>query len=133
MAAIRIPGYATPEKRRIEVRTVDATCNPYLAYAGMLMPGIDGIQHNLNAKDLGFGPHNQDLYALSPEEAEKIAQAPNDLGEALSALEEDYDYLTVGGVFAEEQIARWIEIKKEEQSQLRRRTHPYEFSLYYNL
>ena len=132
-AAIRIPGYATPEERRIEVRTVDATCNPYLAYAGMLMAGIDGIKRNLNAKDLGFGPHNQDLYALSPEEAEKIAQAPNDLGEALSALEEDHDYLTVGGVFAEEQIACWIEIKKEEQSQLRRRPHPYEFSLYYNL
>lgn len=132
-AAIRIPSYAAPEERRIEVRTVDATCNPYLAYAGMLMAGIDGINRGLNAKDLGFGPHNQDLYALSPEEAEEIAQAPSDLGEALSALEEDHDYLTVSGVFAEEQIEHWIAKKKEEESQLRRRPHPYEFSLYYNL
>ena len=132
-AAIRIPGYATPEERRIELRTVDATCNPYLAYAGMLMAGIDGIKRNLNAKELGFGPHNQDLYHLSAEEAEKITQAPADLGEALCALEEDHDYLTAGGVFAQEQITHWIKVKREELTLVRRRPHPYEFSLYYDL
>jgi len=132
-AAIRIPGYATPAERRIELRTVDATCNPYLAYAAMLMAGIDGIKRNLNAVKLGFGPHNQDLYHLSAEEAEKIAQAPTDLGEALSALEEDYDYLTAGKVFTEEQIAHWIKVKREEESQPRKRPHPYEFSLYYDI
>ena len=132
-AAIRIPGYATPAERRIELRTVDATCNPYLAYAGMLMAGIDGIKRNLNAVELGFGPYNQDLYNLSAEEAEKIAQAPTDLGEALCALEEDHDYLTAGGVFGEDQIANWITVKREEESQLRKRPHPYEFLLYYNL
>ena len=132
-AAIRIPGYATPEERRIELRTVDATCNPYLAYAGMLMAGIDGIKRNLNAKELGFGPHNQDLYNLSAEEAKKIAQAPADLGEALCALKEDHDYLTAGGVFEEEQITHWIKVKREELTLVRRRPHPYEFSLYYNL
>lgn len=132
-AAIRIPTYATPEQRRIELRTIDATCNPYLAYAGMLMAGIDGIKRNLNAEALGFGPYNQDLYNLSVKEAEGIMHAPADLGEALRALEEDHDYLTAGGVFREEQIVHWIKAKREELSQLRRRPHPYEFSLYYNL
>jgi len=112
---------------------VDATCNPYLAYAGMLMAGIDGIKHNLNAEKLGFGPYNQDLYDLSTEETRKIEQVPDNLATALSALEEDHDYLTVGGVFDVKQIAHWIEAKKDELNQIRRRPHPYEFSLYYNL
>jgi len=132
-ATIRIPGYATPAERRIELRTVDATCNPYFAYAGMLMAGIDGIKRNLNAAKLGFGPYSQDLYDLSAEEMEKIAQAPTNLGEALCALEEDHDYLIAGGVFEEDKIANWIKVKREEERQLRRRPHPYEFSLYYDL
>lgn len=132
-AAIRIPSYATPQQRRIELRTVDATCNPYLAYAGMLMAGIDGIKNNLNAEKLGFGPYNQDLYDLSIEETSKIEQVPANLADALSALEEDHDYLTVGGVFSAEQIAHWVNAKRDELSQIRRRPHPYEFSLYYNL
>ncbi len=132
-AAIRIPGYATPAERRIELRTVDATCNPYLAYAGMLMAGIDGIKRNLNAKALGLGPYNQDLYNLSAEEGKKIAQAPKDLSEALCALEEDHDYLTTGEVFSEDQIANWITVKREEERELRKRPHPYEFPLYYDL
>jgi len=132
-AAIRIPGYATPEERRIELRTVDATCNPYFAYAAMLMAGIDGIKRNLNAKKLGFGPYTKDLYHLSSEEAKKIAQAPANLGEALCALEEDHDYLTEGGVFEEDRIAHWIKVKRQEESQLRKRPHPYEFSLYYDI
>lgn len=132
-AAIRIPGYTTPEERRIELRTVDATCNPYLAYAGMLMAGIDGIKRSLNATELGFGPHNHDLYNLSTEATKEFVQVPADLGEALSALEDDHDYLTAGGVFGGAQIARWIEVKREEERQLRRRPHPYEFPLYYNL
>ena len=132
-AAIRIPRYATPAERRIELRTIDATCNPYFAYAGMLMAGIDGIKRNLNAKELGFGPYNQDLYKLPADQAAKIAQAPADLSEALCALEEDHDYLTAGGVFAEDQIANWIAIKREEMNQLRRRPHPHEFLLYYDL
>jgi glutamine synthetase len=97
------------------------------------MAGIDGIKRNLNAKDLGFGPYNQDLYDLSAEEMEKIAQAPTNLGEALCALEEDHNYLTVGGVFGEDQISRWIKLKRKEESQLRKRPHPYEFSLYYDI
>ena len=132
-AAIRIPGYAAPAERRIELRTIDATCNPYFAYAAMLMAGIDGIKRNLNATELGFGPYSHDLYHLSAKELRKIAQAPADLGEALHALEDDHDYLIAGGVFEEEQLTHWIEAKRKEESQLRRRPHPYEFSLYYDL
>ena len=87
----------------------------------------------MNAKELGFGPYNQDLYKLPADQAAKIAQAPADLSEALCALEEDHDYLTAGGVFAEDQIANWIAIKREEMNQLRRRPHPHEFLLYYDL
>jgi len=132
-AAIRIPSYATPQQRRIELRTVDATCNPYLAYAGMLMAGIDGVKHDLNAEKLGFGPYNQDLYDLPARETGRIEEVPASLATALSALEEDHEYLTVGGVFSAAQIAHWIEAKKDELKQIRGRPHPYEFSLYYNL
>ncbi len=132
-AAIRIPGYATAAQRRIELRTVDATCNPYFAFAGMLMAGIDGIKRNLNAIKLGFGPYSQDLYDLSAKQLQKIVQAPASLGEALQALEQDHDYLTNGDVFDEDQIRQWIGTKREEERQLRRRPHPYEFSLYYDL
>lgn len=99
----------------------------------MLMAGIDGIKNNLNAEKLGFGPYNQDLYDLSTKETSKIEQVPDNLAVALSALEEDHDYLTVGGVFGAEQIAHWVKAKRDELSQVRRRPHPYEFSLYYNL
>jgi glutamine synthetase len=132
-AAIRIPGYATASQRRIELRTIDATCNPYFAFAGMLMAGIDGIERKLNATKLGFGPYNQALYNLSEKQLKDIKQAPTSLGEALEALKQDHDYLTKGDVFDEDQIERWIEIKSEEQLQLQRRPHPYEFLLYYDL
>lgn len=132
-AAIRIPEYATPEERRIELRTLDATCNPYLAYTAMVMAGLDGIQHNWNAERLGFGPYQQNLYSLSGEEQSKITQMPVDLEGALCALEEDHDYLLAGSVFDEAYLAHWITVKREEISQVRRRPHPYEFLLYYTL
>jgi len=132
-ASIRIPSYATPAQRRIELRTLDATCNPYFAFSAMLMAGIDGIKNNLNASKLGFGPYNQDLYNLSEKQLKDIKQAPTSLGEALEALKHDHDYLTKRNVFDEDQIERWIDIKSEEQQQLQRRPHPYEFSLYYDL
>jgi glutamine synthetase len=132
-AAIRIPGYATPAQRRVELRTVDAMCNPYFAFAGMLMAGIDGITRKLNATKLGFGPYSQDLYDVSSQQLKEIKQAPASLGEALDALEKDHDYLIIGDVFDEHQIQQWIQAKREEEQQLRRRPHPYEFSVYYGL
>lgn len=130
-AAIRIPEYASPQERRIELRTLDATCNPYLAYAAMLMAGIDGIVHDWNAERLGYGARSEDLGGLSEEGRKTLGQIPVDLAEALGALEADRDYLLAGSVFTETQLARWIEVKQEEINQIRRRPHPHEFELYY--
>lgn len=127
-AAIRVPAYATGDKTRIELRTMDATCNPYLAFAAVLMAGIDGIERDLNAQRLGLGPYEGDLYVDGKGEA-----APQTLEEALAALEEDHEYLLQGGVFNEELIAQWIETKRQEASAVAVRPHPHEFALYYDL
>jgi len=127
-AAVRIPAYARDDKTRIELRTMDATCNPYLAYAAILMAGVDGIQRGLDARELGFGPLEADTDA-----AETGTQAPADLDGALDALEGDAEYLTVGGVFSEALIELWIRAKRNEASAVAARPHPQEFSLYYDL
>ncbi len=132
-AAIRIPRYASARERRMELRTPDATCNPYLAYAAMVMAGLDGIRNDLDARRLGLGPHNDNLYAALAEGETPLQAAPVDLEEALCALEADHDYLTVGGVFSSQQIDHWIAIKREEARTVRDRPHPYEFSLYFDL
>ncbi len=131
-AAVRIPRYATPRERRMELRTADATCNPYLAYAGMLMAGLDGIRKGLDATRLGFGPHNENLYATPAETIAHLETAPVNLEDALTYLEEDHDYLLAGGVFAADQIANWIRIKRQEARNVRNRPHPYEFPLYFD-
>ncbi len=128
-AAIRVPAYAAPAQRRIEVRTVDATCNPYLAFAALVMAGMDGVNRGLNAKQLGFGPYNRNLYA----ENDDLPHAPADLGAALAALAADHDYLLVGDVFSESLIEHWIAVKQDEIAAVHRRPHPYEFALYGDL
>jgi len=132
-AAIRIPRYATPNERRMELRTVDATCNPYLAYAGMLMAGLDGIRRELDASRLGFGPFNENLYAGATDATSNLEASPVDLEDALTALEEDQEYLLTNGVFSADQIAQWISVKRQEARYVRDRPHPYEFSLYFDL
>ena len=132
-AAIRIPRYASALEQRIELRTGDATCNPYLAYAGMLMAGIDGIRKRLNAADLGLGPHNRDLYAVPEESKARLETAPVNLEDALTCLETDHEYLLAGGVFSADQISRWVYSKRLEAQDVRNRPHPYEFSLYFDL
>jgi len=128
-AAVRVPTYASGDKTRIELRTMDATCNPYLAFAAILMAGIDGIDNDQNASRLGLGPYDDtDLYANGSGEV-----APRALFEALAALEEDHDYLLKGGVFSEELLERWIALKREEASIIADRPHPHEFALYYDL
>jgi glutamine synthetase len=127
-AAIRIPAYAHGETSRIELRTVDATCNPYLAFAGILLAGIDGIERSLNATKLSFGPFDTDLYR------EGIGRtAPRSFDEALDALEEDHEYLLAGGVFSEELLEHWIRAKRDEVCGVSARPHPHEFSLYYDV
>jgi len=128
-AAIRVPAYASGDKTRIELRTLDATSNPYLAFAAILMAGIDGIENGLDATRIGLGPFDDtDLYANGSGET-----APRSLFEALAALEEDHDYLLKGGVFGEDLLKDWIAAKREEASATATRPHPHEFALYYDL
>ncbi len=133
-AAIRIPKYATgPNQKRIEFRPPDATCNIYLAMAAQLMAGIDGIKRNLDPEDLGFGPFDVDVFKLKPVEREKIKPLPASLGEALSALEKDHDFLLEGDVFTESMIEDWISIKNQQDiAEINNRPHPYEHQLYFD-
>lgn len=133
-AAVRIPGYVQAGgKRRIELRTLDATCNPYLAYSAVLMAGLDGIEKELDPRDLGYGPLEKNIYDLPEEEKNRIKHAPESLSSSLDALKEDHDYLFEGNVFEESQIKNWLRIKRNEESLFKDKPHPFEFMLYYDL
>jgi glutamine synthetase len=130
-AAVRIPLYsASPKTKRIEFRCPDPSCNPYLAFAGMLMAGLDGIANKIDPGD----PLDKDIYELDLEEAKGVPSTPGSLQDALKALEEDHAFLLKGGVFTEDVIKTWIEYKMEKEVKpLQLRPHPYEFSLYYDI
>jgi len=129
-ACIRIPGYQRdPSQMRFEFRPPDGTMNPYLAFAAMLMAGIDGIKNKI---DPGM-PFDRNLDTLSPEELAKIHQLPTTLQDALDSLESDHDYLLKGGVFTNDLIENWVKIKRSDVSHIRVRPTPYEFELYYDL
>ncbi|MCD6326881.1 type I glutamate--ammonia ligase [bacterium] len=134
-AAIRIPLYAnTPETKCMEFRPGDATMNPYLAMAAMLMAGLDGIKNKIDPTAEGFGPIDLNITKMSPQELSKITPVPKDLDEALQAVEDDHDYLLAGGVFPEDSIDVWVNHKLENDVKaLGRRTHPYEVALYFDL
>jgi len=133
-AVIRIPAYAkTPETKRFELRNPDATCNPYYAYAAILMAGLDGIQKQIDPHAKGWGPYDFNLYSLSDEEKAKIEGLPATLGEALDALEADYEYLTAGGVFPERLIKQHIARRRKDLEAVNRVPHPVEFAKYYDL
>lgn len=134
-AAIRVPKYTRdPMSKRIEFRPPDATGNPYLSMAAMLLAGLDGIKKNLDPTKLGYGPYDQNLFA--PENANlraAIKHVPASIKEALEALAEDHEFLLIGDVFREDVIRTWIEYKlNREFMEVRNRPHPYEISLYYN-
>jgi glutamine synthetase len=130
-AAVRIPLYSkSPKAKRIEYRCPDPSCNPYLAFAALLMAGLDGIQNRIEPPT----PMDRDLYDLPPEELAQVPQVPGSLGEVLDALEADHDYLLAGGVFTPDVIDTWIRYKREnEVDPLRLRPHPWEFALYYDI
>ena len=133
-AVIRIPAYAkTPNLRRFELRNPDATCNPYFCYAAILMAGLDGVKHQIDPHENGWGPYDMTLYPLSDEEKAKLKGLPTSLEQALDALEADHDYLTAGGVFPEELLKNFIRTKREECRQMAAIPHPAEFDKYYNL
>ncbi|MBC7259988.1 MAG: type I glutamate--ammonia ligase [Chloroflexi bacterium] len=133
-AAIRVPEYATtPETKRIEYRPPDATCNVYLALAAQLMAGIRGIRRNLDPSAEGFGPYEDNFFALTGEEKARIRALPASLEEALDALDAEHDFLLEGDVFPEDLIAFWTRHKREtDVREIQKRPHPYEMVLYYN-
>ena len=133
-AVIRIPAYAkTPTLRRFEIRNPDATCNPYLCYAALLMAGLDGIKNKIDPHANGWGPYDMNLYSLSDEEKAKLSSLPTRLEDALDALEKDHDYLTAGGVFPKQLIKNFIAMKRKECSEMSKIPHPAEFDKYFNI
>ena len=133
-AVIRIPAYAkAPKDKRFELRNPDATCNPYYAYAAILMAGLDGVEKGIDPHEKGWGPFDFNLWNLPEEEKAKLGGLPKSLGEALDALEADHDYLTKGGVFPEELIKIMIKRERAADELVNRAPHPKEFELYYDL
>ncbi len=128
-ACIRIPGYIRQkEVQRLEFRPPDGTCNPYLAYSAMLMAGLDGIKNKIDPGQ----PVDKNLTNLPKKELAKIPLLPISLTKALDALENDYDFLLQGGVFTEDLIESWIDLKRKDVEEIRIRPHPWEFHLYYD-
>lgn len=133
-SVIRVPAYAKrPEDKRFEYRAGDGTANPYLAFSAMLMAGIDGIKNKIDPVKEGYGPYDMNLYNLSDDEKKKIKSLPQNLDEALDALEQDNLYLLAGGVFPKRLIDIWIKLKRKEASDINTMPHPAEFKLYYDL
>jgi glutamine synthetase len=129
-AAVRIPMYSpSPKAKRIEVRFPDPSCNGYLAFAAMLMAGLDGIQNKIDPGE----PLDKDIYGLSPEELADVPSAATSLTEALNALRDDHAFLLQGDVFTQDVIDTWIKYKMEnEVSELNLRPTPHEFALYFD-
>ncbi len=130
-AGVRIPMYTpNPKAKRIEVRFPDPACNPYYAFAAMLMAGLDGIENKIDPGP----PVDKDMYDLESHEAAKIKQMPASLEESLRNLEKDHAFLLKGNVFTQDVIETWITYKREKEvDQVRIRPHPYEFFLYYDV
>ena len=130
-AGVRIPMYTpNPKAKRIEVRFPDPACNPYYAFAAMLMAGLDGIENKIDPGP----PVDKDMYDLESHEAAKIKQMPASLEESLRNLEKDHAFLLKGNVFTPDVIETWITYKREKEvDQVRIRPHPYEFFLYYDV
>lgn len=129
-AAVRIPMYSpSPKSKRIEVRFPDPSCNGYLAFASMLMAGLDGIERRINPGE----PLDKDIYALGPEELAGIPSVPGSLEEALKALEKDHEFLLKGDVFTDDVVETWISYKTEKEvNPIKLRPVPYEFMLYFD-
>jgi glutamine synthetase len=129
-AACRIPVYsASPKAKRVEFRSPDPSCNPYLAFSAMLMAGLDGIHNRI---DPGL-PVDEDVFDMPEEALAGIPHVPHSLDDALDALEQDHEFLLKGDVFTEDLVRTWIEYKRaEEADQVRVRPHPWEFALYYD-
>src|SRR5262249_52073453 len=129
-ACVRIPVYSTsPKAKRIEFRSPDPTANPYLAFAALLMAGLDGIQNRIEPPP----PVDKDIYELEGEEKARIKNVPGSLNESLTALAADHEFLLRGDVFTSDVIETWLEYKwKHEVEPVALRPHPWEFYLYHD-
>ncbi len=135
-ACVRIPMYfsgpSAAASKRIEFRPPDPSCNPYLAFAAMLMAGLDGTRRTLDAS--AFGPFDVNTYELSHEEATRVRSVPGSLEAVLDALEADWEFLQEGDVFTTDLLRTWVEYKRtRELQEVNIRPHPYEYYLYYDL
>ena len=128
-ASIRVPYEPSPRGKRIEVRFPDSAGNPYLGFAAMLMAGLDGIQNKIHPGEAS----DKDLYDLPPEVEAEIPTVSSSLEMSLDALDADREFLTAGGVFTDDMIDSYIELKREEIETLNMTTHPVEFDMYYSL
>lgn len=128
-ASCRIPWVSSPKARRIEMRFPDSCGNPYFTFASLMMAGLDGIQNKIDPGEA----FEKDLYDLSVEEEKEIPTVCSTLGEALEALDKDREFLTAGGVFTDDMIDGYIELKMEEVTRFLSTTHPVEFDMYYSL
>jgi glutamine synthetase len=128
-ASIRIPYVSNPKGRRIEVRFPDPTANPYLAFAAMMMAGLDGVMNKIHPGEAA----DKNLYDLPPEEDKKIPTVCSSLDQALESLDKDREFMTRGGVFSNAMIDAYIDLKMQEVTRFRMTTHPVEFDMYYSL
>ncbi|GAC1464231.1 MAG: type I glutamate--ammonia ligase [Chloroflexota bacterium] len=130
-ACVRIPTYSdSPRSRRIEFRPPDPSANPYLAFSAMLMAGLDGIERGIEPPT----PIDADLYELEGAEKAAVRSTPGSLGEVLSALESDHEFLLKGDVFTDDLVRTWIDYKREKElDPVSTRPHPYEFHLYHDI
>ena len=130
-ASVRIPiTGSNPKAKRVETRFPDPSANPYLAFAALMLAGVDGIKNKIEPA----APIDKDIYELPPDEMAEIEQVPTSLGAVLDALEADHDFLTVGNVFTPDLIETWISYKREHEiAPVQLRPHPHEFELYYDI
>jgi glutamine synthetase len=125
---VRIPWAESPNAKRVEARFPDPAANPYLCFAALLMAGLDGIKNKINPGEAS----DKDLYDLPPEELADIPTVCGSLREALEELKTDMDFLTAGGVFTEDQIQGYIDLKMDEVRHYEHTPHPVEFGMYYS-
>ena len=128
-ASCRIPYGSGAKTKRVEFRFPDAMANPYLCYAALVMAGLDGIENKIHPGE----PMDKNLYDLPPEELSKVPTVCGSLREALESLAADHAYLTKGGVFTEDQIESYIELKWPEVARWEMTPSPVEFDMYYSL
>ncbi len=128
-ASCRIPYATSPKAKRVELRFPDAAANPYLAFAAMLMAGLDGIENKIHPGDA----MDKNLYDLPPEELADVPTVAGSLREALTALDHDRDFLKKGDVFSDDQINGYLELKWEEVITFEHAPHPIEYAMYYSV